>query len=324
MSPERGPTNLAASVRARLRNLARARGEEFQRVLSDFAIERLLYRLSTSRHADRFVLKGARLFRLWSHESHRATWDLDFLGRGANGVNDVVEDLRALCTINAPDGISFDPGSVRGEEIRVADEYAGVRVRLEAGLAGARIPMQVDVGFGDAIVPEPRRAEYPTLLDHPVPRPLAYPREAVVAEKLEAICSLGITTSRMKDFYDLHVLAASFDFAGTTLTEAVRATFARRHTPVPDTAPIALTRAFLAAPERDIQWRAFLRRSRLSGPPDAGALVDALQDFLVPVLRAASRGERLGMIWTAGGPWQTGTSASGGLSPCAYADAGET
>jgi len=282
-------------------------------MLSAFAIERLLYRLGASpHHAERFVLKGATLFRLWPIGGHRATWDLDLFGRGASGVADVTRDLRALCTIEGKDGIIFDSASVRGEDIRAAERYEGVRVRLEARLADARIPMQVDVGFGDAIVPAPQRARYPTLLDHPAPRLLVYPREAVVAEKLEAICSFGVTMSRMKDFYDIHILATSFNFGGETLAEAVRSTFERRLTPIPDTEPVSLTREFLTAPERDIQWRAFLRRSRLAGPLNAGDLVDGLRAFLVPVLWAASHGEPFGMVWCAGGPWQPGGYTSGG------------
>lgn len=311
MTPARRPRNLAASVRARLQNLSRERGEEFQLVLSTFAIERLLYRLGVSSVAERFVLKGATLFRLWPHGGHRATWDLDLLGRGGSSVADVVEDLRAVCGIEDEDEIVFDPTSVRGEEIRVADEYAGVRVRIEARLADARIPMQVDVGFGDAIVPAPQRADFPTLLDHPAPQLLVYPREAVVAEKLEAICSLGVTTSRMKDFYDLHVLAASFDFDGAKLTDAVRATFARRRTPFPDGEPIALMHGFLTAPERETQWRAFLRRSRLDGPLDAAGLVASLRVFLMPMLQATACGASFPHVWPAGGPWEDRASNDG-------------
>ena len=200
MSPAKKPSNLAASVRARLLNLSRRRGVEFQLVLSEFAIERLLFRLGESAQGARYVLKGAMLFKLWSDVRHRATWDLDLLGGGANGVADVVAVLRDLCAIRDEDAILFDAASLAGEEIRAADEYAGARVRLEARLGGARIPVQVDVGFGDAVEPAPTRQTYPTLLGHSPPRILAYPREAVVAEKVEAMLSLGVTNSRMKDF----------------------------------------------------------------------------------------------------------------------------
>ncbi len=195
MSPAKRPADVAASVRARLRELARRRGVEFQLLLSEFAIERLLYRLGVSAHVERFVLKGATLFKLWAEDRRRATWDLDLLGRGASGVSDVMEVVHRLCEIPNDDGIVFDPASIAGEEIRASDKYARVRVRLEARLAEARIPLQVDVGFGDAVVPAPRREIYPALLDHARPCILVYPRETVVTEKLEAMVSLGVTTA---------------------------------------------------------------------------------------------------------------------------------
>ncbi len=310
MSPKRQPTNLAASVRARLLDLSRRRRLEFQLVLSEFAVERLLYRIGVSPHADRFVLKGAMLLKLWSADRHRATWDLDLLGRGANTVASVVAVFRDLCAIDGGDAIVFDPETTVGEEIRAADEDAGVRVRLEARLAGARIPVQVDVGFGDAIVPDPTREAFPTLLDHAPPRILAYPREAVVAEKLDAMVTLGIVNSRMKDFYDVHLFSSSFAFEGPTLALAILATFQRRLTPLPDSRPLVLTREFLAAPERRTQWRAFLRRGRLDAPPDAGELAESLQRFLWPVLGAISQGETFAEIWPPGGPWR---AAGGGI-----------
>lgn len=310
MSSADRPMDLAASVRARLQRLSRQRQVEFQLLLSEFAIERLLYRLGVSPYADRFVLKGAMLFRLWSDDRHRATWDLDLLGRGANDVAEVVAVIRDLCSIPGQDGIVFDAASISGEDIRAAEEYAGVRVRGEARLAEARIPLQIDVGFGDAVTPIPRRESYPTLLDHAAPHVLVYPREAVVAEKVEAMISLGVTNSRMKDFYDVQLLAATLAFDGRALAAAIRATFERRATPFPDAAPLVLTRGFLGAPERQIQWRAFLRRSRLEGPPDAGELAAALNRFLEPVLSAVARGEPFVAAWPAGGPWRRGSPDS--------------
>lgn len=303
MSSTRQPKNVAASVRARLANLARERRVEFQLVLSEFAIERLLYRLGISGHVEGFALKGAMLFKLWSEDRRRATWDLDLLGRSEGDVAGVVAAIGEVCSIPDDDGIVFDLDSIRGEEIRAADEYAGVRVRIEARLAEARIPMQVDVGFGDAVTPALVRRDFPTLLDHTPPNILVYPREAVVAEKLEAMISLGVTNSRLKDFYDIHVLASSFPFDGPLLADAIRATFARRGTPFPAAEPLVLTRAFLGAPERRTAWRAFLRRGRLDGPEDAAELSDALNRFLGPVLGALDRGETFPSVWPAGGPW---------------------
>jgi hypothetical protein len=206
--------------------------------------------------------------------------------------------------VTAPDGIVFDPRSVKGEEIKAVDEYAGVRVLLEARLAEARIPVQVDVGFGDAVVPGPTWQAYPTLLDHQPPRILVYPREVVIAEKLDAMLTLGVTNSRMKDFYDVHFLASRFDYEGPWLAAAVRATFERRGTPIPATVPLVLTREFLAAPDRQLQWRAFLRRGRLEVSFDAAELAGSLQGFLVPVLAALAKEDTFDRTWSAGGPWK--------------------
>lgn len=311
MSSPRAPSNPAASVRARLLNLSRQRKSEFQLVLSEFAIERLLYRLGDSRHANQFILKGAMLFKLWPEAPCRATWDVDLLGRGVSGIADVMAAIRDICAIPSDDCIVFDASSVNAEEITAGDECAGVRVRLEARLAQARIPVRVDVGFGDAVTPAPVKKSYPTLLDHAPPLILVYPLEAVVAEKLEAMISLGVTTSRMKDFFDVHALASSFAFEGEILAGAIRATFDRRGTPIPAERPLVLTREFLAAPERQVQWRAVIRRGRLDASPDAGELADALWRFLGPVLTTLARGEVIRRRWSPGGPWEEPTLAGG-------------
>ncbi|HLG16232.1 MAG TPA: nucleotidyl transferase AbiEii/AbiGii toxin family protein [Blastocatellia bacterium] len=213
MSPAK--KNLAASVRQRLQNLAKARGDEFQFLLSEYAIERLLYRIGRSKHSDRFVLKGAKLFTLWSDQPHRATWDLDLLGRGEHSVANLERTLGDICaTTMEEDGLEFDLASIRGEEIRVDQEYQGVRLTMTAHLARARIPVQVDIGFGDIVTPAPTMQTYPALLDFPAPEIMTYMRETVVAEKFEAMVSLGRDNSRMKDFFDIHVLSLKFDFSG--------------------------------------------------------------------------------------------------------------
>ena len=217
---KRAPVNVAASVRARLEKVARDRNVEVQLILSEFAIERLLYRLGASPYAERFVLKGATLFKLWTGQRHRATWDLDLLGRGEESVEAVVSVIRELCAMPGQDGIDFDLASITGEEIRALDEYGGVRVRLVARLGQARIPVQIDVGFGDAVTPGASWQTCPTLLGQAPPRILVYPRETVLAEKLEAMVSLGVTNGRMKDFYDMHVLASSFEFEGPLVVAA--------------------------------------------------------------------------------------------------------
>ena len=305
MSPDRKPTNVAASVRARLLNLSRKRGEEFQLVLSDFATERLLYRLGVSPYSDQYILKGAMLFRLWSADRYRATWDLDLLGHGAGSIEAVLAVIRDICAISADDGLAFDLESIGGEEIRVQGEYAGVRVKLECHLSDARIPMQIDVGFGDAVFPIPHRETYPTLLDLAPPQVLVYPREAVVAEKLEAVVTLGVTNSRMKDFYDLNRLATHFVFEGGSLTGAILATFGRRKTPIPSPGLQELSTGFLATPARRALWNAFWKRSRIAGTPESIEKMSAmLQNFVDPLLAAMQDGRTFSSRWEPGGPWR--------------------
>ncbi len=208
-------TNIGASVRARLQRLAREQGEDFQLLLTRYANERLLFRLSTSGHAQQFVLKGAALFTLWTGKPHRATRDLDLLGFGDPGVEHVRQVFsEVLAREVADDGVHFDLPTLAVGLIREDQEYGGVRVEVVARVTNAQVRLQVDVGFGDAITPEALVVEIPALLDFPAPRLRAYPRETVVAEKLEAMVKLGMANSRMKDFYDIAVLARSFPFQG--------------------------------------------------------------------------------------------------------------
>ena len=260
MSKDR-PRNMAASVRARLTDLARKQGEDLQLVLTLYAIERLLYRLSHTGHAAEFVLKGAMLFRLWADRPHRPTRDLDLLGRGDPSVDRLAAVFWAVCgAVVVDDGLRFDPATVTAGTIKEGQEYEGVRVGCLATLGQARIDLQVDVGFGDAVTPGPVTVQYPGLLDLPVPELAAYPRETVVAEKFQAMVMLGIANSRMKDFFDLWVLARSFAFAGPVLADAIRATFARRKTPVPAAPPLALTSEFGTDKAKVTQWKAFLKK----------------------------------------------------------------
>src|SRR5216684_3970801 len=296
--------NLAASVRQRLATLARAQREDFQELLSRYARERLLYRLSISQHRDDFILKGALLFSYWTGAPHRPTRDLDLLGHGAPDIGLMENVIRDLCEIEAePDGLIFQPGSVHGERIKDEEEYEGVRLRLIALLGQARIPLQIDVGFGDRVVPGPEEINFPTLLDFPAPHLKGYTRESVVAEKFEAMVKLGILNSRMKDFYDLWSLSLSFPFDGVTLSQAIEATFKTRGTPVPVEAPLALTTEFYEDEQKNAQWKAFLNKSRLSA--DANSLSEiaaALRKFLTPVSAAVARGEALDQVWRPSGP----------------------
>ena len=306
MSPTK-PKNVAASVRQKLTNLSKQRGEEFQFILSEYAIERLLYRISRSKHSEQFVLKGAKLFSLWAVQPHRATWDLDLLSKGDSSVEKLGQTFHEICEVSVEDdGLIFDAASIQGEAIRADEEYKGVRLKMIARLARAQIPVQVDIGFGDIITPAPMLQVYPTLLNFPSPEILTYSRETVVAEKLEAMVKLGVINSRIKDFFDIRELALRFEFNGKDLTGAVSATFRRRRTEIPIETPLALSEDFLHQPGRQAQWKAFVRKGRLSRETDTlDVVIPKLREFLEPVLAAAAENKDLDAIWKPGGPWHS-------------------
>jgi len=280
--------NVAASIRQRLLNLARGRNEDFQQMLVNYALERLLYRLAQSRHRERLVLKGALLFRLWFDLPQRPTRDADFLGSGDAEPEQCAAVFREIAALDlsAEDGLLFDVDSVRAIEIRKEAGYPGVRVSLRATLDGARIPVQCDIGFGDAVTPATVQHAYPTLLEMPAPVLSVYPLETVVAEKLEAIVKLAGFNSRVKDFFDLWVLIRYENIDRAALPPAIRATFARRQTALPATLPAGLAPEFAAT--RQIMWQAFLDRSGLSAPSLAEVL-DELRTQCWPLMQAAAK-----------------------------------
>jgi hypothetical protein len=296
--------NIGASVRDRLLNKARAEKLDYNLLLTRYALERMLYRLSISDQRDQFLLKGALLFDLWFDVPHRPTHDADFLGFGSADIPHVEEIFRSISRIEVEDGIVFQPDSVKAAEIRKEANYAGVRVTLMGLLDSARCPVQIDVGFGDAVVPGPEDVCYPIILPGmPEPQIRAYPRYTVVAEKLEALTSLGMLNSRMKDFFDLWVLAKHSDFDGTVLTRAVAATFERRQTAIPQGLPIGLSDEFINDAQKEKQWRAFLRKNALDPMPLALVIAD-LREFLMPVLSSISAGVSYDRAWRAGDGWR--------------------
>jgi len=304
------PANLAASVRQRLLNLSVSRGEDPNLTLTRYALERFLYRLAHSEYAGQFILKGAMLFVLWMESEHRPTRDLDLLGFGEATNERLTEIFQRLCDVEVePDGLMFDARSVRVAEIREGQAYQGQRVKLVGLLGTARIPLQIDVGFGDAVTPEAKEIDYPTLLDLPAPRIRAYPPETVVAEKLQAMVALGMQNSRMKDLYDLWIIARQFSFEGKTLVMAIGATFNRRHTELPLTMPTGLSDEFANDEYKITQWTAFLARSQLEG---AGIslvqVINELRTFLMPVLDAAANSRDFADSWANGGPWAANRS----------------
>ena len=299
-----GPKNIVASVQARLVQRSRELGVEHQLTLARFGGERLLYRLSKSDFADRFILKGAALLLLWLGETIRPTKDVDLLGFGDTSAEALKHVFVSLCAIEAPeDGLTFQPDSVHVEAIREGQEFGGLRVKLMAMLGNIRIPLQVDVGAGDAVVPPPEVLDYPSLLDLPRARIRAYRPETSIAEKTEAMVSRGVANSRMKDFFDIYGLAETRTFDGDTMRAALAATFARRKTAIPVERPLALTREFADDPQKRIQWTAFVRRTRRPELAHLSAIAETLEQFLWPALQAARREEQWQRTWAAGGPW---------------------
>lgn len=297
--------DLGASVRQRLLNQSRVQNRPFQELLQYFAMERFLYRLSKSPYADRFILKGALLLTAWRAPASRPTMDIDLAGRTNNQPDHIKEVVSAVCGVASdPDGIEFNRGSIEVGRIKEDADYEGVRVRFHAILAGARIPMQLDIGFGDVITPGPAEVEYPTILDFPAPILRAYPKETVVAEKLEALTALGLLNSRMKDYYDLALLSRMYSFDGGRLAEAIVATFRHRGTKI-EAEPIGLTQAYCDDVARALQWRAFVRRSRFGDEvSDLKCLIDEIRPFLIPILSNIAANTSFKARWKPGGPWE--------------------
>jgi predicted nucleotidyltransferase component of viral defense system len=304
------PRNLAASVRQRLLNLAQAQKEDFNLVLTRYGIERLLYRLERSAAGERFILKGAMLFVLWSDTPHRATKDVDLLCRGDNSIAEIEAVFRSVCQVEVvPDGLEFDLTTVTGEVIKAEREYPSVRIRLTTFIAGTptRINLQIDVGFGDIVTPAPQLMSLPALLaDLPAPQLYAYNRETVIAEKFEAMVLLGIGNTRMKDFYDLWYLSQHFAFEGNLLSRAISATFERRRTLIPTDTPLALTSEFANDETKQRQWVAFVKKGRLRGESlvlnQIGAI---LHDFLMPPTIAIAKGVEFDRVWSSDIGWHS-------------------
>lgn len=280
--------DLGASVRARLLTIAKAEGSDFNLMLVRFALERLLYRLSQSGYADRFLLKGALLFALWYDIPHRPTRDADLLGFGPSDIESIAQTFREIASVEVEDGIVFDPSSVSVDEIRKEAGYAGARVLIVAEIAKARCKTQIDIGFGDAVTPGPVHAVYPTLIeDLPAPRLRTYPIYTVVSEKLHAIALLGMTNTRIKDYFDLWVLLDRESLNINTLAQAVAATFVRRGMAVPTELPVGLSDEFANDPSRQALWAAFLKKNELAMIP-LEEVLNRIRTLIEPTLRLAA------------------------------------
>lgn len=280
---------LAASIHARLLNRAKARGEDFNLILTRYALERFLYRLSMVPAREAYWLKGAMLFDLWFDVPHRPTRDADFLGFGPMDTEALASTISEVCGVVVDDGMVYDADSITVEEIREEARYGGLRVRLLGLLGNARCVVQLDVGYGDAVMPGPEEAVYPTLLDdQPPPRLRVYPRAAVVAEKLEAIVSLGMANSRMKDYFDLRALAREGALDARQLADAIAATFQRRGTDVPVEVPLGLSNEFARDAAKRAQWKAFLSKNRLEAPT-LDEVVEEVRRFVAEPLALARK-----------------------------------
>ncbi len=279
--------NLPASVRARLRNLAEREGVDFGSLLTRYGLERMLYRLSVSENRDQFLLKGALLFDVWFDTPSRPTRDIDLLAFGPADSDRIAEVFRQACSLDVPDGITFDPHTVATADIGKQAGYPGIRVTMRGELDGAQIHVQVDIGFGDAVTPESEVIEFPVLLEDmtsPVIR--AYPKPTVIAEKLEAIVRLGRVNSRLKDYFDLWVLLVAVGTDTADVAAAIWATFTRRNTPIPLTTPSGLSEEFVQDPRVVAQWRAFTTRNQLSAP-DIAETISQLRDEVMPLFSLA-------------------------------------
>lgn len=280
--------NRPHSIFQRLLNRAKSNNEDFNLLLSRYGMERLLYRLSISQHNDRFILKGASLFLVWMGQSYRVTRDADLLAFGNPDPNRLAEIFREICNVGCDtDGMVFKADTLKIEEIRERQEYDGVRITFVGFLNTARIPLQIDIGFGDAITPFPEDIEYPTLFEAPPPKLKAYPRYTLVAEKLEAMIQLDLANSRMKDFYDICLLSRLFTFDGEILGEAIKNTFSRRETALPIGLPFAFTSDFFEDQQKKVQWDAFLRKAKPNVHLESLSMVTGeISIFLQPVIES--------------------------------------
>jgi len=278
--------NIGASVRARLLTIAKEQGQTFNFILNRYAIERLLYRLSRSQYADRFVLKGATLLMTWFDEPFRGTQDLDLLGYGDPDPDAVLALFRDILTIDDQDGVHFDVEAARIDRIREEVEYGGVRIRTIAEIGGAQVPVSVDIGFGDATEPGAEDLDFPVMLEMPAPKLRGYARETVIAEKFQAMVALGHANTRLKDYYDIWILSRSFTFEDGRLPQAIAATFVRRGTPIPMDLPDALTPTFAADDRRQQQWQVFIAGVALD-PGSLSDVVESIASFIMPQVELA-------------------------------------
>jgi hypothetical protein len=299
-------TNIEASVRALLQNKARETNRPFAEVLQYYGMERFLYRFSRSEYVDKFILKGALMFTVWQIPERRTTLDMDFSSTYDNQIATIERVIRDVCKVLvAPDGLVFDSQTIKGQKIKEDADYEGVRIKFRGFLERARIPMQIDVGFGDVIYPNPKTINYPVILDFPKPHLKGYPAESVISEKFEAMVKLGLLNSRMKDFYDIWLMMRQFDFDGLKLIEALKLTFRHRKTSLPQHKPLFAEEIYDKKSDRHTLWKAFLRKGDIKHAPDRLATTaKEIEDFLIEPLSVFNKGIKFSKEWKAPGPWK--------------------
>jgi len=296
--------NIAASVRQRLLNKAKESSRPFNEILQHFAIERFIYRLSKSPHANRFILKGALMFSAWTGSMSRPTMDIDLLGNIENSTYLIVAVFKDACEMEVEnDGIVFHKDTVTATRITEDADYKGVRVLLRGNLSSIRLFLQIDIGFGDVIIPKPDRVKYPVLLDFPPPELDGYTMESTVAEKFQAMVKLGLLNSRMKDFYDIWFLSREFDFKGETLIEAIEKTFEKRKTPL-ISEPSIFNPTFIKDDTKQAQWQGFVKKTKITDAPTSFEDVAVgIKIFLQPVVVSMINRQTFHLFWAAPGPW---------------------
>ena len=298
--------NIEASIRDRLKNKTKDTNCSFSELLQYYGMERFLYRFSRSKYVDKFILKGALMFTVWQVPGRRTTLDIDFSAHYDNQIAAIEEVINDVCNVGViPDGLVFDPSTIKGQRIKENADYEGIRVKFRGFLGRTRITMQIDVGFGDVIYPKPTAIDYPVILDLPKPHLKGYPAESVISEKFEAMVKVGLLNNRMKDFYDILLMMRQYDFNGTELVEALKRTFEHRKTPLPEHKPLFAEEIYNEKSDRQALWKAFLQKGDIKNAPEKlCTTAREIEKFLISPLNAIHRGQEFSKHWEASGLWR--------------------
>ncbi len=298
--------NIEASIKARLKNKAQETNRPFAEVMQYYGMERFLYRFSKSKYADKFILKGALLFAVWQIPERRTTLDIDFLARFDNEVTTIEKVMKDVCDTSVdPDGLNFDPQTVKGMKTKEDADYEGVRVKFTGFLDRAEIPMQIDVGFGDVVYPKTKVIDYPVILDFPKPHLNGYPQESVISEKFEAMIKLGLLNSRMKDFYDIWLMMRQFEFKGANIASAIRETFNNRKTEIPNKKPLFADEIYDEKSDRQTLWSAFLKKGDIQHAPETlSATAKEIENFLIEPIMALNENGNCDKTWKSPRGWE--------------------